>query len=258
MTAPTPCTGWTFPESCGDEWEQFGEDEKISARIAAGGIMRMMTADVYGGCEFTVRPCTRGCYASSVEWLQGAPFMDGAGNWLNTCGCSVDGLCSCELELSRVDLKLAGSIISVVIDGVAVDPSAYRLDDARWLVRTDGELWPSCQDFKVDSGPGTFLVTYFAGVPVGAYGELAGQRLALELGRQMFGKGGKCNLTANVKSIVRQGVSYELIGASFEGGITGIPLIDSYVSSVNPNHLRFAPMIISPKSTRLRGIGLRS
>jgi hypothetical protein len=125
------------------------------------------------------------------------------------------------------------SIVSVTVDGVVLDPSAYRVDNRVWLVRTDGEKWPTCQDLHatVDE-PDTFEVVYVRGTPVPKGGQVAATILSCEMAKAALGR--DCDLPQRVQSVTREGVSIAILD-SFEGlesGRTGIWLVDSWVTSV--------------------------
>src|SRR5690606_26300487 len=90
--------------------------------------------------------------------------------------------------------------------GEILDSSKYRLDEHRYLVRTDGEAWPRCNDLrKSDQHVGTWSVTATFGTVVPPSGQFAVGELALEIAKACAGQ--DCKLSpANVQQITRQGV----------------------------------------------------
>lgn len=163
-----------------------------------------------GECEVTLRPCDP-CRA---------------------CG----DCCRCRYEY----IPLAGvfpviEVTEVKIDGVVLSSGSYRVDEYLRLVRTDGELWPRWQNLGQDPEvPGvdqTMIVKYTTGRPVPEDLQYAAALLACELKRACNGQG--CSLPDRVKSVVRDGVSYEVLDAaevSFNGSF-GVPLIDAILKS---------------------------
>lgn len=135
------------------------------------------------------------------------------------CGCSW-GRPGC----TRVpEVKLPGypvvAILSVLIDGVEVDPFTYRIDDKRYLVRlpdpdTDrNDGWPCCQRMDLAlTDDHTFGLTYTWGSLPDHAGIAAQQRLGCEL--TLAGDpatAGACKLPVGVlRAITRQGVSIEV------------------------------------------------
>lgn len=115
-----------------------------------------------GVCETVVRPCAAGC-GSLGSWMEApvgaastaglgvrtiggiyTPYVSG-GIWINGCGCRPAD-CSCT-SLSEVILPgPVGGIDYVMVDGVMLPKTAYRVDNGNRLVRQDGQPWPSCQD----------------------------------------------------------------------------------------------------------------
>lgn len=57
--------------------------------------------------------------------------------------------------------------------------------------------------------------------------------------------GGKCRLPRRVQQVSRQGVSYQMVDPTdiYRSGLTGIPEIDIWLSSVNPNRLMAPPRV---------------
>src|SRR5262245_26071858 len=146
-------------------------------------------------------------------------------------------------------------IVEVKIDGVAVNPDEYRLDEWRWLTRmrdpsnpTVPQLWPSCQILDLaDTESGTFSVTYKAGIEPPLEGKAAAAALACELVKACTG--GDCNLPSNAVRIVRSGGTIdklEPLAIALLSGATGVPAIDSFMAAWNPNRLRRRPAVYTP------------
>lgn len=214
------------------------------------------TGRKYGQCEVTLRPCRQECWEGrSTFWGgSGGPLRGGLpftpalirGQWYNL-GCGTCGdACGCG---STQALRLPGPIASVgevQIDGTVLDPAAYRVDNGRFLVRQDGDLWPTCQDMNLMLGqPDTWGVTYTKGYAVPKGGQVAAGLLANELAKAACNDK-TCGLPRRVQSITRQGVTVAVLDAfdDIDEGHTGIWLIDSWVASVvrRPRRMR----VLSP------------
>jgi hypothetical protein len=236
----------------------------LSEALAAQ-TLRMLTGYRVGGCSTTVRPCNRSCIPGS--WLTApdlgvlfagayggsfgfSPYVGPGGQWLNACGCTGDG-CSCTKveEVYLPTVVNVGRVDSVVLDGVTLDPSTYRVDNNNRLVRTDGGTWPVCQDMGADSGEGTFIVTYLDGNEVDGVGAYVAGLLAAEFAKACVNK--DCALPANVQSITRQGITMELDPEMFTGGMTGVRTVDSYIRIWNPTNA-LPSGIYSPDAPRGR------
>lgn len=169
----TICYPATTDWGCyGDEAEVAAIPAPVKARAEALAWYTLAALCAYriGVCPTTIRPCAARC-ASHGSWaaapLTGAhvsalplqtiggiytPYVT-AGQWVNSCGCVGADDCSCT-SLSEVILPgPVGGIESVVIDGVPLDPNAYRVDNGNRLVRLDGDTWPVCQDMTEPSAP---------------------------------------------------------------------------------------------------------
>ncbi|MCW6003864.1 Hint domain-containing protein [Micromonospora sp. CPCC 205371] len=123
-----------------------------AALQAATEALWAATAQRFGLCTETIRPCRRSCGAfwpfadSWWEWTGGMwprPLLyDGA--WYNiTCG-SCAGGCQCGMLEEALLPGPVYDILEVKVDGTPLPMSAYRLDMGRLLVRTDGGRWPTC------------------------------------------------------------------------------------------------------------------
>lgn len=143
-----------------DEWlEALDPELQAKAEVLAWETLRSLTAYRLGNCPVTVRPCSKGCWARSS--YERAPVVGGLsqdwgsgmiaprvvdGQWLNTCGCTSVPECSCTTLPVVILPGPVGAVTEVTVDGVVLDPTAYRVDNGNELVRTDGGTWPACQD----------------------------------------------------------------------------------------------------------------
>ncbi|OJF15429.1 hypothetical protein BG844_04740 [Couchioplanes caeruleus subsp. caeruleus] len=199
----------------------------------------MLSGRQFGLCPTTVRPVPRGHPGVRVwrRWeLYLSPELPG---WTTFCGCPGLGPvvdCGCDRD---VQVSLPGGVqqvLEVRVDGQTLPASAYRVDNRRWLVRTDGGRWPTRQELTAgDDQPGAFAVTYERGVPVPAAGRWAGGHLACEIAKAAVGDT-KCRLPRRVSAIVRQGVHTEFVDPTklARDGMTGIPEVDGWLAAVNP------------------------
>lgn len=270
---------WPVDTSCVTDWDaweiepdpeaappvvgvpKYSPADKARAIALAGQSMRMLTGYRVGGCPITVRPCRTGCEPRTWRTYPMAPYSGSTpwqpvnlgGQWLNVgCGCGSGGGCACTKVCEvRLDGPV-GAIDAVKVDGLTLDPSAYRLDPGGRLVRTDGDCWPLCQDMHApDTEEGTWSVTYTAGALVDGLGAWAAGILAGEF-VQLCSTGDCSRLPTNAKQIVRDGVTLTLGVGAFPDGQTGIREVDAYVQRWNPNRLRAAPVVWSPDQKRPR------
>lgn len=235
-------------------WVGLGTVAQDAISEAAVQYLWNFTGRKYGVCEITVRPCREKCWQGSTYrgpgWAQrNLPWYGGyggflqpaliSGEWFNLspCGEGCSGPCACG-RVEEVDLAgPVDSVTEVTINGEVLSPAAYRVDNHRWLVRTDGGRWPECQDMTADPetpGADTFTVSYMIGVPVPEAGKLAAGALACELAKAMCGDG-RCKLPNRATRLSAQGVDV-VIGTAekmWTTGETGILLVDSFLASVN-------------------------
>lgn len=239
-----PCADWPVTWVC--ELSTLNPAVTGAAVSMATETLYALTGMRFGLCSVTLRPCRSDCGDGSFyddfgppwtarSWPQ--PALIG-GLWFNlTCGGCSSG-CSCG-SVSEVRLPApVYDVTEVVIDGVVLAASAYRLDNNRLLVRTDGGQWPRCNDLSEDSGPGTWSVTARYGEPLPEGAALAMGELACEIAKAADGQ--DCRLPPGVERLVRQDVtiSYPDIGELFKQGRTGLYLVDMFVATWNPAGLR--------------------
>lgn len=133
--------------------------------------------------------------------------------------------------------------ITSIVDNTnaAVDPSLWELRNGRQLDRLDvhGKRtgWP-----RVDF---TIGYTYGQSPPVG--GVTAAITLGVQIALACVGSK-DCRLPKRVTSITRQGVTMAILDPMefITKGQTGLPDVDLWIASVNPNGARRRPAIWSP------------
>lgn len=140
-------------------------------------------------------------------------------------------------RVEALDLYTASAVTEVTVDGLVLDPSSYRLENDRYLIRVDGEAWPA-------SAGDHFTVTYVDTYPVDVMGSHAAGLLAAEW-LKLVTADKTCRLPKSVTNINRQGVTYQITPGMFPGGVTGIPEIDAYVMLFNPFGLKVRPQVYS-------------
>lgn len=260
-----PCN-WPVNVACYPEWDTLEADMQNNAIAWATSVLWGLTGRQFDTCPVTVRPCGRcvdqtyrtygvwtdgglnsgGLYGVGPTWI---PYIDIDGAWRN-CGCA--GMCCCE-PTSQVWLGVGpiSAIAEVRVNNVVVPTTDYRVDVAHggwWLVGENGRVWPDCQNFDnpASSPDDTFVVSYYAGKPVDATGELMAGLLAKEF--VLACTGGDCQLSPKATSVSRDGVTFEIASAEtvIGDGFTGHPIVDSWIYAVNPKKKTQRPRIWSP------------
>lgn len=254
-----PCT-WPLDTSCVADWATFPPAVQSAATAWATYILWALTGRQYGPCSLTIRPCGPKCagpngylafpVGSGSTTSVGAPWMIpwiDNGVWRN-CGCT--GGCSCS---APCEVALPGPVAfidEVMIDGVVLDPSAYRLDNHRGiavLVRIDGLCWPDCQDMAADNDEvGAFAITYQRGIPVPRAGQIAAGELAGEFAKAC--QGAECALPQQLSSLSRNGVEVQVVDPAslLADGLTGVANVDLWVRAVNPYRRASRARVLSP------------
>lgn len=247
-----PCA-WEIPDPlCCDTWEGLDPAVQAAAQEYAAFVLWAATGRQFGLCEITVRPCgMKRCSDGGLDFF-GSSWSGGTwvpyifnGNWFN-CGCP--GACCCD---PRCQVRLMGPVASVTevsIGGVIVDPATYRVDDNHWLVRTEGECWPTCADLDSDLSDSTFEVTYERGTPVPSFLLAAAATYACEWGKACTGAA-DCRLSNRVTSIARQGINIEMASPSdfLDDGFTGLWEVDTIIVALNPFRRKSRARIWAPE-----------
>lgn len=257
--APGPCD-WPIDTSCCPEWSSFDPAVQVNAAAWATEILDALTGRQFSQCSVNYRPCGPRCgqtfgyltwpvgspqsAGGGVPWM--TPYVD-SGVWRNcTCG----GGCTCRASCEVPFPSSVAHVVSVAVDGVFLDPSAFRLDSYRGiptLVRTDGECWPQCQDMDTDIGDaGSFVITYKPGRTLPVAGRLAAGELACDFAKACVGQ--DCSLPQQLASLSRNGVEVQVVDPSalLEDGLTGLANVDRWVRAVNPTRRPQRSRVYSP------------
>jgi hypothetical protein len=257
-----PCADWPVTWTC--DITTLNPAVTGVAVSMATETLWALTGMRFGTCEITLRPCRRDCQTGGFYDDFGPPWTSSyypqpaliGGLWFNlTCG-SCPGDCSCT-RVSEVVLPApVNTVVEVLIDGTPMVSGAYRLDNHRLLVRTDGGEWPRCNDLSLDDtevGTWSVRATYGEALPDGA--ALAMGQLACEIAKAAAG--GDCKLPAGLQQLVRQGVtiSYPDVGELFRQGRTGLYLVDMFVNTWNPYGLRQRSRVYSVDRPSVRRAG---
>lgn len=261
-----PCAVWdldlsccltpsgTMPDPCLLEGQPVPQETINNAKLAASQLVWALTGRQFGCCSVSIRPCRKKCQESccipgitdsGYPWY---PVHQLDGTWTNvTCDCKDE--CSCN---SLCEILLPDPVCyveEVVIDGVIIDSSTYRVDEFRRLVRLGIECWPECNDLtKPDTEVGTWSVTLTYGRPPPQLVLLAAAEMACEIIKNCSGKA--CRLPQRVSSVTRQGISVSFLDdmAFLDKGLTGLYFVDLAARTWNPNQLMRRPTVYSPDS----------
>lgn len=264
MAAPNVqvCSAWaTADDLCDPCLSSYDDiDPTLLDRmflIASDLLFKLSGRRYSGTCTASVRPCSQ----SVSEGLPRHSPSSFAFASYPSCGCNSPRKCGCPRP-SEITLGVEPitSIEEVKVDGAVLDPSLYRIDDYKYLVRLrdpDGSFvsWPCCQDILLpDTEPDTFSVSFSYGTSPPESGVLAAAVLACELALQCGAsiEGAECRLPKRVVSLTRQGVSVivqDPTQALFNGRF-GIPEIDQFLAVENPHRLRRSATAISPDFPR--------
>ncbi len=249
----TDCSSLLLLESQGGP---VADSVALNNLLIASNILNRLTAFQFGLCEETVRPCC-------PDDLCGVTVPIDRGNreahWYHVVSSTQPGCVAyvCGTALPQLDFSVypLDSITSVMVDGVALDSANYRIDEYKYLVRIDGQGWPTAQDLlKADTETGTWAVTYKYGMAPPPEGVKAVAELAchLTLACAPADLASRCKLPDYVTTVTRQGITFDLMSVEemLRGKFVGLPFVDRFVSYVNPEGLSRPPIVISPTYNR--------
>lgn len=235
-----PCSTWDVVLPC----EISGVDAVTTgnAARAATEILWALSGRQFGECEVEFWPCRQECAPMPVGY---SGYYDSDWStqriWYTPpCANSCAGACTCTNE-SRFTLpRPIASIVSITIEGSVVPTGSYEIHGAQTVVRTDGLLWPACND-------GSWSVVARFGKAVPTLGLLAGGELTCEF-IKMFRNVKECRLPQRVQNVTRQGVTMAFLDplTFLEKGRVGLYLADLFISAFNPYGLKQPSRIRNP------------
>ena len=251
-------------QPCTEDLLTVASDAQVGlAMQIASETLHAMSGRQFGLWGLTVRPvCAsnlpvnrRGSWSAAsyplVDFIDGQWFNLGISGHESPClvwQCGTGRVPTLDLGVKYVD-----SVASVVIEGEALDASAYRLDSHRYLIRLDGGMWPTHQDLTVSpADPGGWSVSYLAGRTPNASGRNAAAELACQLLIRMCGDRTKCLIPDRVTRQVRNGVSVnstDLLEIIRKGG-TGLTECEMFINQTNPERLAAPPRLSLPRHSR--------
>lgn len=223
----SPCDDYSFAAGLLDD----------SLLIASDVLFELSGRQFAGCCQDTVRP-DLACLCGPDRWQH----------------CRCGGLS--EVSLGGYPVT---AIDEVLVDGTVLDPSEYRIDDYRWLVRLPdpegrSQRWPCCQAAgQPTTEVGTWEVTFTYGTPPPPAGVRAAADLACQLALSCQPETiESCTLPQRVTSITRQGVTAVLLDPFdfLDDGKTGIYSVDLFLRTYNPAKLRCRAAVFSPDLDR--------
>jgi hypothetical protein len=222
-----------------------GEARLANAISSASESLYALSGRKFPGIlQATVRPTAR---MEQVPYPERRPGQIGSLSWPNqTWGWCYGGLhltCSnpTSIGLGR------GPIISVeevVLHEEILDPINYRVEDQKWLVRSDCSGWPTC---GCESCHDPFMVSFTFGEEPPQLGIDAATILSAELYRANT-PNQVCKLPVRLTSITRQGVTMAVIDSMdfFKNGLTGNYQVDLFIKTFNPAQQIRKPIAFSP------------
>lgn len=230
------CSPWATEADLCSPCNDYGNVETLAGDMlqAASDVLFELSGRQFPGtCETTIRPAAR-CHHAERSASLPVARRSGRG-------------CGCPSYLFRLPDHPVELVTEVKVDGDVVDPSLYRLDDHRTLVRladADGSNpgWPSSQRLDLaTTEDDTWSISYLWGREPPPMGVTAAAVLACELALACDPETvSQCRLPKNVTSVTREGVSLVLSPSDFldRDGKTGLYEVDLFLRAVNPARVR--------------------
>jgi hypothetical protein len=153
------------------------------------------------------------------------------------CSCGSDDPLGTPCQM-HANVRLPGGpvidVTAVTIDGTPF--TAYTIVDDRWVVRTDGQVWPCCNNLVDTPGPGVFTIAYRYGSHPGPAGALAVEVLACELVASWPPNNCEdCKLPRRLTQATYEGASFAVLDPFnfLDQGRFGLFEVDSFVMTAN-------------------------
>lgn len=217
-----PIVGYT-PDPAVDE------DLVAAALEAAQAFLNGATGRRFGTCTYTQRFQIR--ETSTVC----GPYVEGGSD-------------CCAIRLPNTPIQ---GILGVKVDGVLLASAEYVTLGGTRLARV-GSCWPK----SADTVPGRVTVTYTAGIPLrpgSTYYGMAATAMG-EVTKEYVDalSGRNCKLPSRFVSVARQGVTTMALDPSMflKLSLTGLPLTDNFIRTVNPGGHRRRPRVLAVDGPR--------
>jgi len=258
----------TEGDSSAEWWYETTVDQlglwRVHAEAEAGGDTRIIDSFVLVGVGEDSGPCDPWCTWEDVEacgpidWPEGQEASEIQKQlWLdqgteilwNLSGRKYPGLCSvtrslcyacrgCYPVVCNCDpypgVDLGGrfpvwAVVEVVIDGEVVPPAEYTVRGRRWLVKLNGQWWPSGWN---TANPDRFRVTWITGRQTTPGGRAAAARYINEIAKRCAGDA-TCTLPTRVTSVQREGMSFVVLDPmqAISEGRTSIDTVDTWLAA---------------------------
>lgn len=219
---PWPIVGYTAPVGTDPEIVEVAEQ-------AAQAFLNGATGRRFGTCTYTQRFQVR----ETNSGVCSAPLV--AGN-------------CCAIRLPNTPIQ---GVLGVKVDGILIDPSGYAVLGGSRLGRLNG-CWPQ----SGDNVPGRVEVTYTAGIPLrpgSTYYGMAASAMGELVREYVTGlSGSTCKLPSRFVSVARQGVTTQALDPALflSLSLTGLPLTDNFIRTVNPGGHRRKPRVLAVDGPR--------
>lgn len=220
---PWPIVGYIAPD---------GTDPEVLAvaEQAAQAFLNGATGRRFGTCTYTQRFQIRETNSSGV------------------CAASLTAGNCCAIGLPNTPIQ---GILGVKVDGVLIDPHGYTVLGGSRLGRL-GSCWPQ----SADNVPGRVEVTYTAGIPLrpgSTYYGMAASAMGELVREYVTGlTGATCKLPSRFVSVARQGITTQALDPALflSLSLTGLPLTDNFIRTVNPGGHRRKPRVLAVDGAR--------
>lgn len=249
-----PCTPWVTEAvlSARPDLANVSVDAGLltdAATLASQLLYALSGRQWSGACTTKIRPTQDAYGCAGVSGLpgllaRGVPFD----SWL--AASNGGACCTAGLLLPFYPVR---SVSQVKIDGAVLDPTSYRVDDQRWLVRPGFPVFPTWQRLDLDdTHAGTFSVSLSYGADPPAGGILAASALGAELAKSWAGLSSQ--LPRRITVVAGTGGVAALLDRRdyLKDGLTGLSDVDTWLRSVNPAQQTRPPMVFSPDLPQFR------
>lgn len=138
-------------------------------------------------------------------------------------------------------------VVGIMIDGVPLAASEWRLLNEHYLIRLGGESWPTHNDLTAALGAeGTWTIQYRFGPPVDYLARQAAIELACHLAADFTD--GASDLPTGARSVNLQGVAVDLESRAdaLRDGDAGLPMVMRFLAIHAPDG-RYGPAVESPE-----------